>query len=40
MLEMKRWTVTRQKDFGFYGPSDSHRGKMHYDQKLARILGL
>jgi len=31
MLGMKRWSVIRQKDYGFHDPSDWYPGRMHYD---------
>ena len=31
MLGVKRWTVVRHKDYGFYDPSDWYPGRMHYD---------
>ncbi len=31
MLGVRRWTITRSKDYGFYDPSDWYPGKMHYD---------
>lgn len=42
MLGVKRWTVIRQKDYGFYDPSDWYPGMMHsdlcfvYDVKIAK----
>ncbi len=43
MLGVKRWTVVRQKDYGFYDPSDWYPGRMHsdlcfvYDVKVAKV---
>ena len=42
MLGMRRWSVARQKDFGFRDPSDWYPGRMHcdlcfvYDVKVAK----